>query len=201
MRVSSLWPLRARHAGTLALLLALAACTTPIEPKILTFNYGTIAALDPAMLIDRVASGQTTVDDELGSNPCNFTADAEASTPLSIDFLGMPGEEGFNVTISSASLVNLTTTNPPACPAVTEINMTIGALGESLDVGGRTNATGAEIIVGGDGFATGSGFFEGTLSHYSRQTGYGSGRFQFAAFSPARSAHVVLLVSGSYADD
>jgi hypothetical protein len=173
----------------------------PLEPKILTFNYMLIQYSDPAAFITEIQSGQKTVADELPADPCNFTADAAASTPLSIDIFGDPGQNGFNVTITSATLVNVTTTNPANCQPVNEINMTIGAANEALGVGGQTNKTSADLVVGGNSFSSHNKFFEGSLTGYNQQTGYASGGFQFVGSSSGTAANVLLLVHGSFADD
>jgi hypothetical protein len=192
------------RVGGLALVAVLVGCTPnsqPLEPKILTFNYVETSYADPAALIASLQSGQTTVADELPANPCNFTAHVANSWPLSIDIIGNPGTTGFNVTISSATLVNLTTTNPGNCRPVTEIVVNIGSSNEALDVGGRTNSTSAEMVVGGNRYDTGSGFFEGSLTTFRQQSGYATGEFQFVSDSPGTAANVLLLVSGFYADD
>lgn len=197
------WGRCSRRAGAVALAAVLAGCTTsgaPVEPKILTFNYLVASFADPAALVAALQNGQTTVADQLPADPCNFTADAAASRPLSIDLLGNPGQTGFNVTITSATLVNVTTTNPANCQPATEIAMTIGSMNEALGVGGQTNLTSAELVVGGDSFSSSGAFFEGSLTGYNQQTGYGSGEFQFAGVAPGTAANVLLLVSGSYAD-
>jgi hypothetical protein len=191
-------------AGTLVVIAALVGCAPngpPVEPKILTFNYVVASYADPAALIAALQNGQTTVADELPTTPCNFTADAAASTPLSIDILGTPGQAGFNVTITSATLVNITTTNPANCQPVSEIAMTIGDANEALGVGGKTNRTSAELVVGGDRFDTNNRFFAGSLTGYNQQTGYASGEFQFAGSSPGTAPNVLLLGHGSFADD
>ena len=191
-----------QRAGVLALVVALTGCTPggqPLEPKILTFNYLVASFADPAALIASIQNGQTTVADQIRAT-CNFTADAAASRPLSIDILGVPGQTGFNIAIESTTLVSITTTNPANCQPVSEISVFIGGASQALDVGGRTNSTSAEMVVGGNRFDTVGGFFEGSLTGYNQQTGYASGEFQFVADSPGTAANVLLLVDGSFAD-
>ncbi len=200
-----------RRAGVLALVAGLFGCTPsgqPLEPKILTFNYMVIQFSDSAAvtaLVASIQSGQTTVADELPANPCNFTASFAGTNAgtnqTSINVNGNPGQTGFNIQIESMTPVNITTTNPTDCQPVSEIAIFIGHMDEALDIGGQTNETSAEMVVGGNLFETYSGFFEGSLTGFRQQTGYASGEFQFVSASPGTAANARLLVSGFYADD
>ena len=201
-----------RRAGALALVAVLFGCTSsgqPLEPKILSLNYMVIQYSDPAAisaLIASIQSGQTTVADELPTDPCNFTADDGDTAVLSIDINGIPGDSGFNIAIWTSGLVNITTTNPTDCQPVSSINMTIGSASEALDVGGQTNNTSAIIVMGGNTFNTGdelvsNQFFEASLMGFRPQTGYARGEFQFVSAAPGTAANARLLVSGFYADD
>ncbi len=200
-----------RRAGALALVVALFGCTSsgqPLEPKILTFNYMVIQYSNEAAIIALIASirsGQTTVADELPTDSCNFTAsfaDTNAGTnQTSINFSGNPGQTGFNIRINDMAPVNITTTNPTDCQPVSEIEIFIGHTNEALDIGGQTNKTFAEMVVGGNIFETYGGFFVGSLTTFRQQTGYASGEFQFVSTAPGAAANARLLVSGFYASD
>jgi hypothetical protein len=209
MRQSAAWRIAAvlLSGGLAAALLAACPNGEPVQPQILTFNYKIrqLHVRDVTDLLNRIRSGQTTVANELGSNPCNFTASFANPTPPMVPTApivhvgGGPGA-GFNLNITTTTPVSITTTNPPTCQSVDEIAISIGgAQTGGLDVGGRTNLTSAELVVGGTRFTSAVGFFEATLTNFQRPPpgGYASGQFRFVATTQVGNA--TLLGDGSYA--
>jgi len=186
----------------LAVAAVLAGCSSaPVEPQIFTFNYALRQVPDVGALIHSITSGQRTIADVIGPDPCNFTASFAAQSgtgppvrPVT-NVNGNPGQMGFNISIAAATPVNINTDNPPGCPNIGEFNISIGERNEALDVRGRTNRGSAQLVVGGTHF-TGT-FLEATLAGFRQQTRYASGELRFVATTTV--ATTVLLVDGSYA--
>jgi hypothetical protein len=187
-------------AGLTSAAMLLGCPGQPLEPQIVIFNYAVRQVADPAALIASIQGGQTTVVAEIGANPCNFTASFAGPNPPSININGDPGQTGFNISIVSTTPTNLATTNPGNCQAIEEIMIFIGARNQALNVGGRTNLTSAELMVGGMRLGTASGFFEASLTAFRQQTRYASGEFRFVGtMGSTAGPATVLLADGSYA--
>ena len=78
------------------------------------------------------------------------TVDDTTTTPNppQIRFAGAPSTSGFSVTLTATLVRNLTTTNDPDCPALTEISMIMGA-NESIELGDAIDVTSSSITVNG----------------------------------------------------
>jgi hypothetical protein len=184
----------------MAVLVALGGCAnrgTPLEPQILTFNYGVRAVPDASALIASVQGGQTTVSDLLSQDPCNFTADFSSATPPQIFVNGVPGQTGFNVNLVSTDPVSIPVTNPPSCTALDEFEINIGGLSEALALGAQTSLTNGRIwLVDNRQFAT-SQFFQARVQGFDPANRRSNGDFRFINRLSA-SSNTVLIVEGSY---
>ena len=181
--------------------LALAGCAnrgTPLTPQILTFNYAVRKVPDASAVIASVQGGQTTVSNLLSQDPCNFTADFSSATPPQVFANGIPGQTGFNVNIVSTAPVGLSTTNPPSCMALDELEINIGGQSEALALGAQTSLTNGRVwLVDGSQFAT-SQFFQARVQGFDPANRRSNGDFRFIDRLSAGS-NTVMIVEGSYA--
>jgi hypothetical protein len=179
--------------------LALAGCSTPIEPQILSFNYALRSVPDWPTFLASVQSGQTRISDLLSSNPCNFTADFSVASPPELFTSGTPGQTGFNVSVVALTPVSIpVTTNPPSCPALEQIEIVIGSPSQALALGMFTDVTNGRIwLLNGPRFPI-SQHFEARVQRFNPANSRSDGQFRFVSRDMA-ATNTVLIVEGSYA--
>jgi hypothetical protein len=143
-----------------------------------------------------VRSGARPVSEAFSGGACVLTVD-QSAVPQTSQQAGAPGDAGYSVTISTVNPVNAVTSNPADCPPVEELALVIGAQGEVLGVGGRTDRTGLQAKVGGTDFASSpGGYFAATVTGQSQ--GVVSGGFAAIAPAPGSNPPVMIVTEGSF---
>lgn len=189
----------ARAAGMpvmVAALLLTLGCAT--QPQVVAFNYSINTVPDAAALIAGVRNGGTSVASLLPATPCTFWASFERGLwRPAIQINGNPGASDFNLRFSSATPVNVATTNAPSCPQVSFYDIVItGSPAGALGVGGQTSSTSGVVEFGALRFGT-NGYFNAGLQAFDPATRRVTGHFQFVNPHPT-DANTVLIVDGQY---
>jgi hypothetical protein len=174
--------------------LLLAGLVAGCGDEFLMVNYRVVP--QNSQFLADVRSGARPVSDAFTGGACVLTVD-QSARPQTSRQAGAPGDAGYSVTISTVNPVNAVTTNPADCPPVEELGLVIGAPGEVLGVGGRTERTSLQAKVGGTDFtSTAGGHFEATVTGESQ--GVVSGGFAAIAPAPGSNPPVMLVTEGSY---
>lgn len=192
------------------LMLALAGCGT--QPKILTLNYRIFEEEQAARLIALMPNGNIPVSSLVGQDPCNLTVSfADSTRRPSMNVGGTPGPR-FNYYMLARNPANIATTNPPGCPSVTELELTVGSGGEtqSLALNEWTSQMGATIRFGngevysGHNLPLAASYFRGRVTGFNTSRGgnpYVSGEFRFVTRLDGQTgpSGKLVAVEGSWA--
>lgn len=199
-RVSDAWQKGISVLSILLFTLLVTSCSTgnrsPVRPQYLTFNYH-IQAADAAAVVNSLRNGAVTIADLMPPHPCNFSVDLSLTEP---DFIisGMPGQSGFNITITASNPIQIPVIQPTniTCADVGFITLNIGSQNTATSIGNATNKSNADIELNGQAMNTEStGFFKTTLLDYANGN-YVVGEFEFMVRIPGGN---IALVIGSYA--
>lgn len=192
------------------LMLALAGCGA--QPKILTLNYRIFEEEQAARLIALLPNGNIPVSSLVGQDPCNLTVSFEhRQYRPTMNAFGAPGPQ-FSYSIAAINPVNIATTNPPGCPAVTELQLTVGSsgAGQSLALNEWTRQMGATIRFGngeaysGHNLPLAASYFQGRVTGFNTSRGgdpYVTGQFRFVTRLDGQTgpAGRLVAVEGSWA--
>lgn len=179
--------------------LSFSGCGNRTGPQVFTFNYAIRTFQDAnevSSVISSIRNGSRTMSD-YAILSCNFTADFSVTTPPEIFVYGNPGQIGFNMNIVSTNPVTITTTNPPNCNTLDEIEINIGRRTEALAVGASTNYTNGRLWFS-DGRRFGASvYFQAQLNDFNATTRRSTGTFKFVNRLPG--SNTLLFVDGSFA--
>ncbi len=165
-------------------------------PEVLVFDYRVLDAEDPAALAASLSAGSTTIADRLGPTPCRFAASFSVNKPR-LSAGGAPGDAGYNVTVSGAGLINVSTTTPTDCIGVSDLRIMIGALSERLALGQTATMTVGDITLSDGRRMKERVYFEAVVESHNPSTGRVTGRFRLAS-NEALRATTILIAEGSF---
>lgn len=187
------------QAAACALLAAAAACTSPgsPQPQVLTFNYRVFTVANAAVLATALADGSTSLQSQIGRQPCNFTASFQRPRPT-LRVGTVSGGQGITVAITGVGLTNLATTNPADCLQIRDLSIAIGSITSTVTIGQV-----AMVLSGSLSFDDGSTlgnpvFFRATVNEYNRSTGRTHGNFGFVSNASFGATRIV-VAEGSFA--
>lgn len=202
----------AKFGAVTAIAAALSGCaTTPgASPQVLAFNYAVIGnytgpgATDAADLVNRLHTGQVTVEDQLGSVSCNYTADFSQNTGFSVPAIsvsGTPDVPVFNIRVSAANVRTVpNTTQPAGCLPVQDFTLFMGNSTDPWPVGTTTRTGDAHLVFGNGGNRYDfSAFFQAKVISFNQTTGRTVAEFEFA--DTIQGTPGVVLGRGSFAMD
>jgi hypothetical protein len=192
-------------AASVPVALVVAACSTPVEPQLVTFDYQRepMSAAELVAVSNALIGGSVTLpDNRVASGPsCQFSSNVSQVVINDVDVNGDPNSGAANILLDATNDLTRASNDCPSAVSIEPYSLAI-ATANNVHVGQPVLGSGsATVEIDGETFSSQGLYFKFELTSYDGD--YTTGEFEFIAKNVDNPAdnRALVVFNGAFALD